>query len=106
MSIFDAPNEVKLSDVYAVGTPFMMYEADYEGIRNTAFGQTHVASVKCGAADRSDEPETYRVFGRLAEQIKQLEGSDLPALVCIEKQGRAHNWANVSARTDNTDVIF
>jgi hypothetical protein len=95
MSLFDKPNEEKLSDNYPEGTPFMLYTAEHEGIRSTAYGDSHQASVLVGPADRSGEPKLYRVFGRLAEQVKQLAPGELPALVTIAKEGRSLTWKPV-----------
>lgn len=105
MSIFDPPNERKLSDVYPEGTSFTLYSAEYEGIKGTAFGDSHTANVSVGAADRTGDPETFRVFGRLAEQIRQLEAGDLPSLVCIRKEGRSFVWGKVMA-TGTDDIPF
>jgi hypothetical protein len=106
MSIFDPPNEKRLSDEYPEGTPFTLYSADYEGVKGTSFGDSHTASVTVGPADRTSEPEVYRVFGRLAEQTKQLEPGDLPGLVCIKKEGRAHIWSKVEAGGQSEDIPF
>lgn len=97
MSLFDPPNEEKLSDVYPEGTPFMLYSAEHEGIRSTTYGDSHQATVSVGDADRKGDPKQYRVFGRLAEQVKQLEAGELPALVTIAKEGRAFVWKPVQA---------
>jgi hypothetical protein len=100
IGLFDPPNEDKLSEIYPEGTPFMLYEVEHEGIRSTAFGDSHQASVMVGAADRKDNPKQYRVFGRLAEQTKQVAHGDLPALVTIKKEGRALTWAPVGTSED------
>lgn len=100
MGMFDKPNEDKLSDDFPEGTPFMLYEAEYEGMKNTSFGESHQATVTAGPADRSGETKDYRVFGRLAEQIKKMESSDLPAIVKIVKYGRAHTWEKVEVSQD------
>lgn len=101
MSLFDPPNEEKLSDAFPEGTAFMLYSAEYEGIRGTSFGDSHQATVSAGPADRTGEPKDYRVFGRLAEQVKQLDSDDLPSLVEVVKQGRAHVWK----RAEQSDEV-
>lgn len=93
LSIFDQPNEDKLSDDYPEGTPFMLYSAEYEGVKNTSFGPGHQATVLVGPEDRSGENKEYRVFGRLAEQVKKLDAGELPARVKIIREGRAFSWA-------------
>lgn len=92
MSLFDPLNEDKLADIYPEGTPFMLYGVLHEGIRPTAYGDTHMASVEAGPVDRSEGPRTYRVFGRLAEACKQVEPGELPAKVVLARVGRAITW--------------
>lgn len=70
----------------------MLYSAEYEGVRKTAYGDSHQATVSAGPADRSGEPKEYRMFGRLAEQVKFLEPGELPCRVEIVKEGRSHVW--------------
>ena len=93
MSIFDKPNEEKLSDDYPEGMGFTLYSAEYEGLKKTSFGDSHQATVLVGALDKSGETKEYRVFGRLAEQCRRLEPNELPARVQIVKEGRSLNWA-------------
>jgi hypothetical protein len=96
VSLFDPPNEDKLSEVFPPGTTFMLYEVTYEGLRNTSFGSSHQATVKAGPADRTGDPVNFRVFGRLAEQTQEVENGELPALVVITKVGRSYAWAKPS----------
>ena len=100
MSIFDAPSEEKLSDLYPAGTPFMLYSAEYEGVKNTTFGASHQANVTVGNADRTGETKEVRVFGRLAEMVKGMENDDLPALVTVGQDKRANVWQPVTATED------
>ena len=106
MGLFDPPNEKKLSEVYPEGTPFMLYIAEHEGVRNTAYGDSHMASVLVGPADRTGEPELFRVFGRLAEQTKQVKPGELPALVTIAKEGRSLAWKPVQPGGSEQDIPF
>lgn len=100
MSLYDPPNEDKLSDTFPEGMPFMLYSAEYEGMQKTSFGDSHQATVSAGPADRTGDPKQYRVFGRLAEQVKQLEPDDVPALVRVVKKGRAHVWEKAEQTDD------
>ena len=104
MSLFDAPNEKQLQEEYPPGTPFMLYSVEYEGQRNTAYGMSHCATVSVGAADRTDEPREFRVFGRLAEQTRKVEPRELPALVSIKREGRGYGWHNAGADTSADDA--
>lgn len=104
MGLFDPPNEDKLSEIYPEGTPFMLYEVEHEGIRSTAYGDSHQASVVVGPADRKGDNKQYKVFGRLAEQTKQVAPGDLPALVTIKKEGRALTWEPVTSSGE--DIPF
>jgi len=97
MSLFDPPNDRKLSEAYSTGTPFILYEAEYEGVRDTAFGASAQASVLAGPADRTGTPERYRVWGTLAEQVKGMDDGDLPALVKVGKQGNRNVWVPAQA---------
>jgi hypothetical protein len=108
MSLFDKPNEDKLSNDYPLGTPFMLYSAEYEGVRNTSFGPSAQATVTVGAVDRTGDTKDYRVFGSLAEQIKNMESGDLPAIVAVERNGRRHVWtqAGDSATGSDEDIPF
>lgn len=107
MSLFDPPNEDRLSDVFPIGTPFMLYEVEYEGIRSTSFGDSAQASVLAGPADRSvGEPARYKVWGNLADQTRNVKGSDLPALVMVQKVGNRHQWAPAERGGSTEDVPF
>ena len=92
MSLFDKPNDKKLSDVYPPGTAFILYSGEYEGITDTSFGSKPAASVEIGPSDRSGTPERFRVFGTLAEQVRNIEAGDLPQLVKIAKDGQRNIW--------------
>ena len=81
----------------------MLYSAEYEGVHNTEYGPAHQASVNVGDADRKGDPKDYRVFGRLAEQVKQVEPGELPALVRIAKVGRGYSWEPVTAPEEPLD---
>jgi len=105
MSIFDPPNTQKLSEIFPPGTYMMMYEASWEGTRDTSFGPSAQASVKVGPADRTGTPKWFRVFGNLAEQVLHMEPGDLPALVTVEQDGRRNQWGRVSAKGANLDDI-
>lgn len=104
MSIFDPPNEDKLTDDFPEGTSFMLLDGDYEGIKNTSFGPQASASVTCGPVDRSSEAKTYKVWGTLAEQVAQIEHGDLPQMVKIGKQGRRNVWLPVNPNGE--DIPF
>jgi len=101
VSLFDPPNDKKLAEVFPVGTAFMLYEAEYEGMPDTTFGPRAQATVLAGPADRSGTPERYKVWGTLAEQVQGMETGDLPALVKIGKQGNRNIWvAEVAGQQD------
>jgi hypothetical protein len=97
VSIFDLPNDKKLLEVFPLGTPFMMYEAAYEGLSQTSYGPRPQATVTCGPPDRSGAPEKFRVWGTLAEQAQGLETGDLPCLVRVVKQGNRSVWEPITA---------
>lgn len=92
MSIFDPPNDKKLSDDYPPGTTFILYAGTYEGVRDTSFGPQSSATVKVGPVDQSSEPLSYKVWGTLADQVAQIETGDLPQTVKIGKQGNRNVW--------------
>lgn len=100
MSMFDQPNEDRLSDDYPEGESFILYSAEYEGVKKTSFGDSHQATVLIGPTDRKGENKEYRVFGRLAEQVKKLESGELPCQAQIIKEGRAHSWSKVQTTED------
>lgn len=104
MSLFDPPNDKKLSDDFPAGKPFMLYSGTYEGIRDTQFGPQSSASVSAGPADRSGQPLTYKVWGTLAEQVAQIEAGDLPQLVKVAKDGNRNIWTPVTASGE--DIPF
>lgn len=107
MGLFDPPSTDNFGDVYPEGTPLMLYKAEYEGMIDTSFGKRAAASILVGAADRSGEASEFRVFGALAESVKRMESTDLPALVTVRKDGRAKRWVNVAAEVaDNDDPGF
>ena len=107
MGLFDPPSTDNFAEVYPEGTPLMLYKAEYEGMLDTSFGRRAAASVLVGAADRSGETTEFRVFGALAEAVKRMEPTDLPALVTVRKDGNAKRWINVAAETaDDNETPF
>lgn len=104
MSIFDPPNDKKLSDDYPYGTVLKLYSGTYEGIRDTQFGPQASASVEVGPANGAGEQLTYKVWGTLAEQVAQIEPGDLPQLVKVSKMGSRNVWTPVTSTGE--DIPF
>jgi len=106
MSLFDLPSDERLGEVYPDGMPFILYEVHYEGVRDTTYGASHMASVMVGPRDKSSPPITYRVFGRLAEQTRNVKPADLPGLVRIAQIGRGYAWQKVEAGREDPELPF
>lgn len=94
MSMFDAVERKGLADTFGIGNRFALLGARYDGLKSTEYGPSPTATVVAAplTPDGAQEARGYKVFGNLAEQIENMGEDDLPAVVSIEKHGRANVW--------------
>lgn len=91
MGLYDPPKQQNLIEDYPPGSPMYLEDAVYEGVKETSFGMQHQASILVSPPDDAKQ-STYRVWGVLAEQIRDMDDDDTPAMVCVQKEGRKNVW--------------
>lgn len=88
MSLFDSMEHhsfVTLEEAYPNELPFIIVRAEYEGLRETSFGQRECAKIWVLSEDGGSEPTEFLVWGAPAMQIKAIEDGELPARVFYRK---------------------
>jgi hypothetical protein len=88
MSIFDTPSSrpASLNQAYPPGTPFRLWEAWIVGQTPSPTTGTvrTLAKVVAGPVHSDVQEAEYGVWGSLADQIRQLEPGELPAIVTLD----------------------
>lgn len=90
MTLYDPPKQEKLSDVFPLNTLFWLLGARYEGIQPTSFGDSEQANLVVSPVGETSAAKQFRVWGTLAEQVREMEEGDIPAEVEVTKEGRRH----------------
>lgn len=90
MSLYDPPKQERLSDTFPLGTLFWLLGGKYEGIQPTTFGDSEQATIVAAPVGEPTAAKQYRVWGTLAEQVREMEEGDIPAEVEVAQEGRRH----------------
>jgi hypothetical protein len=101
MGMFDKPP--KLADDYPPnsGKAFTIHEAAFIGYDESFGNPNAVATVEVSETPEGKQ-SSYKIYGKLAEQVARMESGDLPATVTIEKFDRANVFVPVNVEQDIT----
>lgn len=104
MGMFDSPSSLTKSDL--AGGEFVAWSGEYLGkSQHGEYGENDRAALTCSPVNDPHERREYTVFGVMADQVRRIRPGDLPAVVRINKDGRA-NVLQLIRKLDDEPTTF